>query len=177
MPFKYESQRSLSASSPNTLCNAAAGLPDCIHWYMNRISEQIKPFSCWLTPYRKDLVSSCEHLSMTHWVLCFYGPMISRPTLAATLHNMSAFFPPQMVEKAKNMFKQRAIRHPKHACHLIPLKQHSCWLPGMWTCRNMITLSMHECRAKQTTVERILWALVVMSTSSNYFQILKSCLC
>lgn len=141
---------------------------------MNRISEQIKPFSSWLTPYRKDLVSSCEHLSMTHWVLCFYGPVISHHTLAATLHNMSAFFPPHTVEKAKNMFKQRAIRHPKHACHLILLKQHSCWLPGMWTCRNMITISMHECRAKQTTVERILWSPVVMSTSSNYFHCLRS---
>lgn len=84
---------------------------------MNRISEQIKPFSSWLTPYRRDLVSSCKHLSVTLWVLGFSGPVISDCSLAATLHNMSAFFPSHMVEKANNMFKQHAIRHPEHACH------------------------------------------------------------
>lgn len=84
---------------------------------MNRISEQIKPLSSWLTPYRRDLVSSCEHLSVTLWVLGFYGPVISHCSLAATLHNMSAFFPSHMVEKANNMFKQHAFRHPEHDCH------------------------------------------------------------
>lgn len=46
---------------------------------------------------------------MDQWLLTAVSP------LRCTICQRS--FPPHMVERANNMFKQHAIRHPEHACH------------------------------------------------------------
>lgn len=129
---------------------------------MLRISEQIQAF------IEKDLVSYCEHLSVTHWVSLSMNQwfLTTLSPLRCTICQRS--FPAHGWKGGKYVHTacHQADRPPQQACRFTVLKRHSRALWGTWTCRNLITISMHEFRAKHTVVERVLWTRAIMSMSS-----------
>lgn len=138
---------------------------------MNRISEQIKPFSSSLTPHwTLDLVSGCEHFSVTCWVSFSMGQWF----LTATLHIMSAFFPRTWLKRRKICLNSMQSDKLSSEARLSSYASEAVQLRGTWTCRNMITINMHGFGAKQTSVERMLWTHAVASISSKQLWSLRS---